>query len=64
MRTAVPVAPLAIQGFWSSFQFSTLIAGQLVSVAVLLVLQAFLSRPQLEAYGIFELQVLEEIAEA
>ena len=39
------------RGFWSSFQFSTLIAGQLVSVIVLLVLQALLTRPQLESFG-------------
>lgn len=39
------------RGFWSSFQFSTLIAGQLLSVGVLLVLQAFLTRPQLEEWG-------------
>ena len=39
------------RGFWSSFQFSTLIAGQLVSVIVLIVLQSFFTRPQLEAFG-------------
>lgn len=39
------------RGFWSSFQFSTLIAGQLVSVIVLLVLQAVLLPPQLAAWG-------------
>jgi MHS family alpha-ketoglutarate permease-like MFS transporter len=39
------------RGFWSSFQFSTLIAGQLISVIVLLVLQAIYPRAQLEAFG-------------
>ena len=39
------------RGFWSSFQFSTLIAGQLMSVVVLMILQALLTRAQLEAFG-------------
>jgi MHS family alpha-ketoglutarate permease-like MFS transporter len=45
------MAGRARRGFWSSFQYSTLIGGQLLSVGVLLVLQALLTRPQLEAWG-------------
>jgi MHS family alpha-ketoglutarate permease-like MFS transporter len=39
------------RGFWSSFQFMTLIAGQLTALGVLIVLQALLSRADLEAWG-------------
>lgn len=39
------------RGFWSSFQYVTLIGGQLCALAVLLVLQALLDRPALEAWG-------------
>lgn len=40
------------RGFWSSFQYVTLIAGQLLALAVLIALQQlFLSAEQLEAWG-------------
>jgi MHS family alpha-ketoglutarate permease-like MFS transporter len=39
------------RGFWSSFQYVTLISGQLVSLALLLVLQAVLTPQQMEAWG-------------
>ena len=39
------------RGFWSSFQYVTLIMGQLVALAVLLVLQRVLPVPALEAWG-------------
>lgn len=39
------------RGFFSSFQYVTLIAGQLVAICVLLVLQATLSEAALEAWG-------------
>ncbi len=39
------------RGFWSSFQFVTLIGGQLAALAVLMILQASLTRGQLEAWG-------------
>jgi len=39
------------RGFWSSFQFMTLIMGQLTALAVLIVLQHTLSKPDLEAWG-------------
>lgn len=39
------------RGFWSSFQYVTLIAGQLLALGVLLVLQASLTTAQLEAWG-------------
>lgn len=39
------------RGFWSSFQYVTLISGQLVSLALLLVLQALLDRGQMAAWG-------------
>ncbi|HEY0778187.1 MAG TPA: MFS transporter [Gemmatirosa sp.] len=39
------------RGFWSSFQYVTLIAGQLLALAVLLVLQRALSPAQLAAWG-------------
>lgn len=39
------------RGFWSSFQYVTLIAGQLAALAVLIVLQNLLSKAALEAWG-------------
>jgi MHS family alpha-ketoglutarate permease-like MFS transporter len=39
------------RGFWSSFQYVTLISGQLIALAVLLVLQRTLSAPALESWG-------------
>lgn len=39
------------RGFWSSFQFVTLIGGQLIALAVLIVLQHTLSGADLEAWG-------------
>ncbi|CAN7465513.1 MFS transporter [Phenylobacterium sp. LjRoot219] len=39
------------RGFWSSFQFVTLIGGQLTALAVLIVLQRTLSPADLEAWG-------------
>ena len=39
------------RGFWSSFQYVTLIAGQLVALALLLALQATLGEAALEAWG-------------
>jgi MHS family alpha-ketoglutarate permease-like MFS transporter len=39
------------RGFWSSFQFLTLIAGQLTALAVLIVLQNTLSPSALESWG-------------
>ena len=39
------------RGFWSSFQYVTLIMGQLLALAVLLVLQAVLSETALESWG-------------
>jgi MHS family alpha-ketoglutarate permease-like MFS transporter len=39
------------RGLWSSFQFVTLIGGQVIALAVLIVLQALLTKAQLEAWG-------------
>jgi MFS transporter, MHS family, alpha-ketoglutarate permease len=39
------------RGFYSSFQYVTLIAGQLTAIMVLLVLQATMSEPALEQWG-------------
>jgi MHS family alpha-ketoglutarate permease-like MFS transporter len=39
------------RGFWSSFQYVTLISGQLVALAVLLVLQHLLTKAQLQDWG-------------
>ncbi|NWK96555.1 alpha-ketoglutarate permease [Sphingobium lactosutens] len=39
------------RGFYSSFQYVTLIAGQLVAICVLLLLQATLTEAQLDAWG-------------
>ena len=45
------MAGRARRGFWSSFQYVTLIMGQLVATVVLLVLQHMLDKPDLEAWG-------------
>jgi MHS family alpha-ketoglutarate permease-like MFS transporter len=45
------VAQRARRGFWSSMQYVTLIAGQLLALSVLLVLQAVLPRQDLDAWG-------------
>ena len=39
------------RGFWSSFQYVTLIGGQLLSLAVLLILQTWLPEADLNAWG-------------
>ena len=39
------------RGFWSSFQYVTLISGQLLALAVLLVLRSFLGEAEIEAWG-------------
>ncbi|MBC7841370.1 MAG: MFS transporter [Gemmatimonadaceae bacterium] len=39
------------RGFWSSFQYVTLIMGQLLALGVLLILQRTLTVPQLEQWG-------------
>lgn len=39
------------RGFWSSFQYVTLIAGQLLAVGLLVLLQAWLGEAALEAWG-------------
>lgn len=39
------------RGFWASFQYVTLVGGQLSALAVVLILQAFLSEADLEAWG-------------
>ena len=39
------------RGFWSSFQYVTLISGQLVSLGLLLVLQLWLTKEQMAAWG-------------
>ncbi|MFO0073125.1 MAG: MFS transporter [Gemmatimonas sp.] len=39
------------RGFWSSFQYVTLIGGQLIALAVLLVIQRYLDKPAIEACG-------------
>ena len=45
------MAGAAHRGFWSSFQYVTLISGQLVALLVLLVLQTSLSEAALDAWG-------------
>jgi MHS family alpha-ketoglutarate permease-like MFS transporter len=45
------MAGRARRGFWSSFQFVTLIMGQLLALAVLIVLQNVMPRADLEAWG-------------
>jgi MHS family alpha-ketoglutarate permease-like MFS transporter len=39
------------RGLWSSFMFVTLVGGQIAALVVLIVLQALLTRAQLEAWG-------------
>ena len=39
------------RGFWSSFQYVTLIGGQLIALSVLLILQRLLTKPELETWG-------------
>ena len=39
------------RGFWSSFQYVTLIAGQLLALALLLLLQSLMSEADLESWG-------------
>jgi len=46
------IAPPDRRGFWSSFQYVTLIAGQLLALTLLVLLQfVFLTEAQLEAWG-------------
>jgi MHS family alpha-ketoglutarate permease-like MFS transporter len=45
------MAGQAHRGFWSSFQYVTLIGGQLIALAVLLVLQRTLSPEALQSWG-------------
>jgi MHS family alpha-ketoglutarate permease-like MFS transporter len=46
------IAPPDKRGFWSSFQYVTLIAGQLLALGLLVTLQfVFLTEAQLEAWG-------------
>jgi MFS transporter, MHS family, alpha-ketoglutarate permease len=45
------IAGSARRGMWSSLQYVTLIAGQLLALAVLLLLQAVLARPELDSWG-------------
>lgn len=45
------MAPRARRGFWSSFQYVTLIAGQLAALAMVLILQAVLDEGELQAWG-------------
>jgi MFS transporter, MHS family, alpha-ketoglutarate permease len=39
------------RGFWSSFQYVTLIGGQLTALALLVLLQSFLTEAQMDAWG-------------
>jgi MHS family alpha-ketoglutarate permease-like MFS transporter len=39
------------RGFWSSFQFVTMVLGQLIALGVLSLLQAAMPKPELEAWG-------------
>lgn len=39
------------RGFWASFQYVTLVGGQLCALGVVLILQAFLTEAQLEGWG-------------
>ena len=45
------VAGKSYRGFWSSFQYVTLIGGQLAALAVLIVLQQILSPEAMDSYG-------------
>ena len=52
--TATYMSEVALRGqrgFFSSFQYVTLIGGQLLAVLVVVVLQQFLSEPELRAWG-------------
>lgn len=39
------------RGFWSSFQFVTMVMGQLIALGILSLLQTYMPRPDLEAWG-------------
>lgn len=39
------------RGFWSSFQYVTLIGGQLIALAVLLIIQRYLDKSAIESWG-------------
>ncbi|MBN8843006.1 MAG: MFS transporter [Sphingomonadales bacterium] len=45
------MAPKEHRGFWASFQYMTLIGGQLCAIFVAVVLQAFLTEAELTAWG-------------
>jgi MFS transporter, MHS family, alpha-ketoglutarate permease len=45
------MAPKANRGFWASFQYMTLIGGQLCAIAVAVVLQGFMTEAELTAWG-------------
>ena len=45
------MAPRENRGFWASFQYMTLIGGQLCAIFVAVVLQAFLTEAELTAWG-------------
>ncbi len=45
------MAPKKNRGFWASFQYMTLIGGQLCAIFVAVVLQGFLTEEQLTAWG-------------
>jgi MHS family alpha-ketoglutarate permease-like MFS transporter len=47
----IEMAGTGRRGFWSSFQYVTLIGGQLLALAVLLVLQRYLAPEALDAWG-------------
>lgn len=45
------MAPKENRGFWASFQYMTLIGGQLCAIFVAVILQAFLTEAELTAWG-------------
>ena len=45
------MAPKDHRGFWASFQYMTLIGGQLCAIVVAVILQAFLTEAELTAWG-------------
>lgn len=45
------MAPKEHRGFWASFQYMTLIGGQLCAIFVAVILQAFLTEAELTAWG-------------
>ncbi len=45
------MAPRKNRGFWASFQYMTLIGGQLLAIAVAVVLQLFLTEAELTSWG-------------